>query len=418
MAAIDRVLSVDRDVVDDPYPVWAELRGRCPVYREPAFGVVVVTRYDDIVDVARRPHDFSSVMAAYGPLGAERGPTPERLCAIARAGASYPGEVLDVLAAYVPDINDQLQHIDPPVHTEHRRIVSRWFTPARVAERRDEVRAIAGGLLDRLAPGPAVEMLDGFAGPLPATVVADTLGIPVEHRGTFLDWREEVIGNPEATASRVTSVRYRTIKRLFLELADERRREPRDDLISALANLPQLDDTAVLGLLNLFLGGGQETTAKALTTGMRLLGERPALQDALRGEPARIPAFVEEVLRFDTPVRGIFRQAVRDTHIGGESVPEGTFVQLLWGSGNRDASVFDDADAFVPGRSLPRPILSFGHGIHLCPGAHLARLQLCVGFEELLGRFRFTPTDGQPFAYFRSQILRGLAGLWLDLEPA
>lgn len=417
MPSIERVLTVDRDIVDDPYPVWAALRATCPVYREPEHRVVVVTRYDDIVDVARRPHEFSSVMAAYGPNGTDRGPTPAQLCAIARAGAEYPGQVREVLDAYRPDIQDQLQHVDPPLHTEHRRIVSRWFTPAAVAAREPAVRSIACDLLDRIDATHHVEMLDAFAGPFPATVVADTIGIPVEHRATFLDWTEEIIGNPEAEVSRVTSERYRTIRALFVQLVHARRVEPREDLISALASQPQLDDSAVLGLLMLFLGGGQETTAKALTTGLRLLGDRPALQEALRDDPSRIPSFVEEVLRFDNPVRGIFRQAVRDTTIGGVPVPEGSFVQLLWASGNRDEAAFDDADQFVPGRPLPRPILSFGHGVHLCPGAPLARLQLRVGFEELLARYRVTLTSDNPFTYFRSQILRGLAGLWVDLEP-
>jgi cytochrome P450 len=174
----------------------------------------------------------------------------------------------------------------------------------------------------------------------------------------------------------------------------------------------------------LFLGGGQETTAKAITTGVRLLGERPQLQERLRAEPSAIPAFVEEVLRFDAPVRGIFRIAVHDTQIGDVAVAEGSIVQLMWGSGNRDASVFHDPDAFdaertAGGRQIERPILTFGHGVHLCPGAPLARLQTRVAFEELLSRFRgLRLAADNPFRYQRSQILRGLAGLWVELDPA
>lgn len=416
--SVDRVLTVDRDIVDDPYPVWAALRAECPVYREPVHDVVVVTRYDDIVDVARRTKDFSSVLAAYGPNGGDRGPTPGQLCAIARDGAAYPGEVRDVLDAYRPDLQDQLQHVDPPMHTEHRRIVSRWFTPNVISQRESSVRAIAREMIERIDPNGPVEMLDAFAGPFPATVVADAIGIPVEHRDVFLDWKEEIIGNPEAEASRVASERYRTIRAIFLSLIHERRAEPRNDMISTLAGIAELDDAAVLGLLMLFLGGGQETTAKAITSGIRILAERPELQASLGADPGRIAGFVEELVRFDNPVRGIFRQAVRDTSIGGVAVPEGSLVQIMWASGNRDESVFDDADAFDPERVMPRPILSFGHGIHLCAGAPLARLQLRVGFEELLARYRFTLAADNPFTYFRSQILRGLAGLWIELEPA
>jgi len=429
----DRVLSVDRDIVDDPYPVWGAMRERCPVFTEPRFNVVVVTKYDDIVDVARRTEDFTSILAAYGPNAHDRGDIPARLCALARTAgtpdAPPPGWVDQLLDAYVPDLQDQLQHVDPPLHTHHRRIVSRWFTPASVIEREPHIRAIARSLIERFADGGRVEMLDAFAGPFPATVVADTIGIPEEHRELFLDWKEEIIGNPEAEGSRSTSQRYRQIRELFGSFIAARRVEPRNDMITTLvqARTPAgelLDDTAILGLLMLFLGGGQETTAKAITTGLRLLGERPQLQDRLRAEPERIPAFVEEVLRFDPPVRGIFRMARHDTTIGGVDVPEGSLVQIMWGSGNRDHSAFGDADVFDPdryagGRHGDRPTLTFGHGVHLCPGAPLARLQTRIAFEELLGTFgRLSLSDINEFRYFRSQILRGLAGVWLDLEPA
>ena len=436
---LDRVLSVDRDIVDDPYPVWKGLRERCPVFTEPRFNVVVVTRYDDIVDVARRTDDFTSILAAYGPNAHDRGDIPARLCALARtagtADAPPSGWVQALLDTYVPVLQDQLQHVDPPLHTHHRRIVSRWFTPATVGSRESHVRSIARSLIARFDDGGRVEMLDAFAGPFPATVVADTIGIPDEHRELFLDWKEEIIGNPEAEGSRSTSQRYRQIRELFLTFIEARRHRPEDDLITTLvqARTPAgdlLDDTAILGLLMLFLGGGQETTAKAITTGLRLMTEHPGLQDQLRADPARIPAFVEEVLRFDAPVRGIFRMARHDTTIGGTHVPEGSLVQIMWGSGNRDDAAFSHADTFDPERSMhrslrdsgrapDRPMLSFGHGVHLCPGAPLARLQLRVAFEELLGSFSsLSLAPNNEFRYFRSQILRGLAGLWLDLEPA
>lgn len=439
MGEIDRVLSVDRDIVDDPYPVWKELRETCPVFTEPRFNVVVVTRYEDIVDVARRTDDFTSILAAYGPNAHDRGDIPARLCELARTAgtpdAPPQGWVRELLDAYVPVLQDQLQHVDPPLHTHHRRIVSRWFTPASVGSREPHVRSIARSLVERFADGGRVEMLDAFAGPFPATVVADTIGIPDEHRELFLDWKEEIIGNPEAEGSRSTSQRYRQIRELFLTFIDARRHEPQDDLITTLvgSRTPAgdlLDDTAILGLLMLFLGGGQETTAKAITTGLRLMTEYPGLQDSLRAEPERIPAFVEEVLRFDPPVRGIFRMAKHHTRVGDTDVPEGALVQIMWGSGNRDASAFAAADTFDPerfvrgddraasGRPVDRPTLTFGHGVHLCPGAPLARLQMRVAFEELLGSFhRITLAPDNEFHYFRSQILRGLSGLWLDLEP-
>ena len=429
---VGRVLSVDQDLVNDPYPVWAELRSTCPVYREPLFNVVVVTMYDDIVDVARRPHDFSSVLAAYGPNAEPRGDVPHMLSAAARevgTDAARPaGYVEELLTSYRADIQDQLQHVDPPLHTHHRRVVSRWFTPEVLAAREDEIRSIARQLVARFAEGGELEMLDAFAGPFPATVVADTIGSPEEHRGLFLDWKEEMIGNPDAEGSRTASERYTRIRALFREFISERRVNPRHDLITSLveaktATGEPLDDTAVLGILMLFLGGGQETTAKAFTTGLRLLAQRPELQSELAADPSRIPAFVEEVLRIDPPVRGIFRVARHDTTVGDVPVLEGSLLQLMWASGNRDESVFVRADEFVPdrtlgGKGLERPFLTFGHGVHLCPGAPLARLQLRVGFEELLAAFSgFQLSERNEFRYFKSQVLRGLSGLWLHLEP-
>jgi len=432
-AAVDRILTMDQDVVDDPYPLAAVLRRECPVFREPAYNVVVVTRYADLIDVARRPQDFSSILAAYGPGGGDRGAVPAELCAIAaRAGGPDPapkGRVAELLAGYQPDIQDQLQHVDPPLHTRHRRIVNRWFSPRAVAAREDDIRTITTLLIDRFAAGGRVEILDAFAGPLPATVIADIIGIPDEHRALFLDWKEEVFGNPEAEVSRATSERYLRIREVFLSFIEARRAEPTGDMVSDLvaaqtAGGEGLDDQTVLGLLMLFLGGGQETTGKAITSGLRLLGERPELQHSLRSSPDRLPELIEEVLRFEPPVRGIFRIATRDTQIGGVEVPEGSFVQLMWASGNRDEQAFEDADVFEPDRFAgenrpPRPILTFGHGIHLCPGAPLARLEVRVAFEELLARFcSIKLAEDNPYHYVHSHVLRGLAGLWLDLEPA
>ena len=204
-----------------------------------------------------------------------------------RPTPSVPGASLELLDAYVPDLQDQLQHVDPPLHTRHRSIVSRWFTPNAVERRADAIRDIATSLIDRFADGGRVEILDALAGPLPATVVADIIGIPEDRRDVFLDWKEEVIGNPEVEFTSATSERYQRIRQLFLTFIAARRAEPGDDMISTLVTARTrdgdvLDDQAVLGLLLLFLGGGQETTGKAITSGVRVLATQPELQSELR----------------------------------------------------------------------------------------------------------------------------------------
>ena len=251
----------------------------------------------------------------------------------------------------MPDIQDQLQHVDPPLHTRHRRIVSRWFSASAVDLRADSVRRITTSLIDRFAGGGRLEILDALAGPLPATVVADIIGIPEDHRDVFLDWKEEVIGNPEVEFTSATSERYRPIRELFLRFIAARRGEPGDDMISTLVTArtrddEMLDDQAVLGLLLLFLGGGQETTGKPSRAACASWPSSSIFRPSCERRPDHIPAFIEELLRFEPPVKGIFRIASRDTEIGGVAVPEGSFVQLMWGSGNRDEAAFDEPDVF------------------------------------------------------------------------
>ena len=224
---VERILTMDQDVVDDPYPLAAVLRRECPVFREPHYNVLVVTRYDDLIDVARRPQDFSSILAAYGPSRRRPGPGTGRAlhhrAACRRSGSGAEGPGGRAPGRIPADLQDQLQHVDPPLHTRHRRIVNRWFSPRAVAVREDDIRATATLLIDRFAAGGRVEILDALAGPLPATVIADIIGIPGEHRALFLDWKEEVFGNPDAEVSRATSPRYQRIREVFLTFIEDRR---------------------------------------------------------------------------------------------------------------------------------------------------------------------------------------------------
>ena len=392
---------MDQDVVDDPYPLAAVLRQECPVFREPHYNVLVVTRYDDLIDVARRPQDFSSILAAYGPSGADRGPVPAELCAIAeRAGGPDPapkGRVAELLAGYQPDLQDQLQHVDPPLHTRHRRIVNRWFSPRAVAVREDDIRATASLLIDRFAAGGRVEILDALAGPLPATVIADIIGIPAEHRSLFLDWKEEVFGNPDAEVSRATSPRYQRIREVFLLHRgpprpagrrhgvrpgggpDGRRRRPRrQDRARPAHAVPRWrpgDD-----------GQGDHQRAAAA----RRTPRAPARPAGGARPPARLH-------RGGAAFRAAGAGHLPDRHPrhrhrrgrGSRRLirPADVGLGQPRRAGVRGPRAFDP-ERFAGDRRPPRPILTFGHGVHLCPGAPLARLQIRVAFEELLGASR------------------------------
>ena len=227
----------------------------------------------------------------------------------------------ELLDGYQPDLQDQLQHVDPPLHTRHRRIVSRWFTPQAVAAPGGRHPRHRHALIDRFAAGGRVEILDALAGPLPATVIADTIGIPASTGRCSSTGRRRSSATREAEVSRVTSRALPAHPAGCSSRSSRTAAADPDDMVSDLvaartADGEGLDDQAVLGLLMLFLGGGQETTAKAITTGAPPARRAPELQQRLRATPDVIPAFVEEVLRFDPPVRGIFRIATRDTDIG------------------------------------------------------------------------------------------------------
>ena len=200
------------------------------------------------------------------------------------------------------------------------------------------------------------------------------------------------------------------------------RRAPGDDLISELAGSTLADGEPVdlrhaLVVVHTFHVGGQETTSKLLTSAMRLLASDENLQTSLRAAPDLIPAFVEEALRVQSPTQGLFRVARRATRVGEVEFPAGAIVQLLWGSANRDEQVFERPDEIVLDRSGRPPHLAFGHGIHLCPGNHLARLEARVAFEELLARTTWIePAASNAYGYMSSHIMRGLRRLDLRIS--
>ena len=206
------------------------------------------------------------------------------------------------------------------------------------------------------------------------------------------------------------------------EAITQRRQQPGSDLISQLVT-SQLDSGEVLTddharqIAFTFHVGGQETTSKLLTSSMRLLASDPELQSTLRTEPELIPAFVEEALRVQSPTQGLFRVARVDTEVNGTHYPAGALVQLLWGSANRDADVFDNPDVIDLDRPNLRSHLAFGHGMHLCPGNHLARLEARVAFEELLERTTTIElAASNTFDYMTSHVMRGLRRLDMVID--
>jgi cytochrome P450 family 130 len=280
----------------------------------------------------------------------------------------------------------QMIYMDPPRHTSLRAIVSRAFTPKRVAELEGRVRQVARGLIDGFAASGQCELVHDLAAPLPSTVMAELIGVPSEHIEQFRAWTEAFL---EVTSPADIAERADGIYGLFGELLANRRRHPAGDLMSALlaaeSDGEKLSEDDLLGFCFLLLIAGNDTTTSLIGSGAELLARHPDQRAQLVEDPSLLAGAVEEMLRIESPTQALPRTAVRDVELHGSTIPEGSRVMLLFGAANLDDREFPDAERFDIHRSAVRHV-GFGHGIHFCLGAMLARLETRVVFEELLAR--------------------------------
>ena len=411
----------DEGPVADPYPYFDELRGRCPVQAEPHHEVVMVSGYDEAVAVYHDVATFSSCNAVTGPF-------PGFPVALAGDDVS---ELIEAHRAELP-FSDQITTMDPPTHTAHRALLMRLITPKRLKENEAFMWRLADQVIDEFAARGACELIHEYAAPFAMLVVADLLGVPEEDHATFqreLGTRpDRAVGSTERDAMAHSPLEF--LYGAFTTYVEDRRRTPRDDVLTGLASatFPDGSTPDVLDVVriaaNLF-AAGQETTVRLLGSAFQLIGERPELQDRLRRERDRIPAFIEETLRYESPVKGDFRLARVATTVGGVSIPAGATVMVLNGAANRDARQFADPSTFDLDRANARQHLAFGFGAHTCPGAPLARAEGCVSVERLLDRLgdihvseaAHGPPDARRYEYVPTYILRGLRSLHLEFTP-
>jgi cytochrome P450 family 150 subfamily A5 len=413
----------DQSLVHDPYPFFDQLRNECPVRREPHHGVVMVTGYEEAVAVYNDAATFSSCNSVTGPFPGF--PVP------------LEGDDVSVLIEqhrHELPFNDQLTTFDPPKHTEHRALLMRLITPKRLKENEEFMWRLADRQIDEFVAQGECEFLGDYAGPFALLVVAELLGVPEADHDTF---REELQGRSRRDQG-LGSTGDETLAHSPLEFlydrfsgyVEDRRREPRDDVLTGLAtatfpdgSLPEVIDVVRIAS-NLF-AAGQETTVRLLATALKLIGEQPDLQHLLRDERDRIPNFVEETLRAESPVKGDFRLSRVPTTVGGVDVPAGTTVMVLNGAANRDSRRFEQPGEFRVDRANARQHLAFGHGPHTCPGAPLARAEARVSIERLLDRMsniriseeKHGPAGARRYQYTPTYILRGLQRLYLEFTP-
>ena len=390
------------EVIDDPYPHYARLRDEAPVCRIEADNLWMVTRFDDVAAVLHDPTTYSSADGM---------------------GALMSGRVgrnrIDARGLFGLDMQDLrvLIATDPPDHTRLRRLLSRAFTPRAIAELEPHLREVCAELVDDLlaaADRGTGDLVAQLAFPFPVIVIAELLGIPPERRDDFKRWSDALVGALSGNWNPLEA--QQTLGEMFMYLADvveRRRRQPGDDLISRLVAGADPDDPDSLSSVEitffavLLLVAGNETTTNLLGNGAAAFSAHPDQGRLLREQPDLLGPAIEEILRWDAPVQGLFRSTTRPVTLAGIDLPAGAMVLVSFAAANRDSRHFPDADRFDIGRR-PSDHLAFGHGIHYCLGASLARLEARLVGETLAARdVRLEPAPGAQRV--DSMILRGFA---------
>lgn len=413
----------DASLLEDPYPYFDELRAEGPVVRLPHLGVVAVTGYDEASDVYRRTDEFSSCNSVVGPFA---------MFPVPLVGDDV-GEIIDRHRDQLP-MHEHMVTMDPPAHTRERALLMKLLTPRRLKENEAFMARLADRQLDEILPAGRCEFVGAYAQPFAMLVVADVLGVPESDHQRFregfgLAVTPGGIGEEKPQGDELNALGW--CDAWFTQYIEDRRRAPRKDVLTdlALATYPDgstPDVTAVVRSATFLFAAGQETTARLLAAALKHLAEHPELQDELRLHKERIPNFIEEALRVESPVKTDFRLARRTTCIGDVDVPAGTPVMLLNGAANRDPRRFECPHEFRIDRDNAGAHIAFGRGAHSCPGGPLARAEARVSLERILDRMRdirlseehHGPPGARRFTYEPTWILRGLTSVHLEFASA
>jgi cytochrome P450 len=374
----------------DPYAVYRRLRREDPLpWYEPA-GTWCLLKHADIISVSRDPERFTSTRGIQIGM---------------KDAVTRPKEVAPTIL-----------EMDPPEHNRHRKLVIRAFTPGATAALETMVRQIARECVAAVEPGRPVDLVDALAVPMPMYVIAEMLGVPRSDRADFKRWSDAMVEAGGGRRTAATDAWLVEMLGYFARHLAERRRAPKDDLVSTLARAEidgeALSDPEILMFCATLLAAGNETTRNLISGGSLLLMRNPDQQRRVVAEPELLGNAVEEMLRWWTPVHTFTRTATRDTELRGRRIREGQSVLMLYASANRDEEVWgEDAERFDIGRDHSRiRHLAFGFGEHLCLGAPLARLEARVMFEELLRRFSGFELAGEP-ELLHSRLMHGVEHL-------
>jgi cytochrome P450 len=346
----------------NPFPAYDQLRAAAPLVRDPRTGLWLLFDYAGVRQALTDHAHFSS--------------------SLFRAGRSNPNWLI---------------FLDPPRHAMLRGLIDQAFTPRAVAELEPRIRQLSRSLVHAVLPRGEMDLVSEYATPLPMMVVAELIGIPADEWPRFRRWSDEILKlsttlTENSTAAEAVAA-YAAVKAemgpWLAALEQERIAQPKDDLLTRLmeaeVNGERLTDQEIAGFVELLIVAGQETTSNLIANAMLCFAEHPEQRERLAASPELLPAAIEEVLRFRSPVQWIFRVTTGDVTLHGQTISAGQVVIPMAGAANRDPSVFADPGRFDIGR-LPNPHLAFGHGAHFCIGAALARLETRVALQDLFGR--------------------------------
>ena len=385
----------------EPHAAYRQGREQCPVYRVPDQNVVMVFGYDEVLEALMKPKVFSSKNEE-SILGA----------------SAYNPKCQEIYKTGWPQVPTLLNN-DPPSHTRFKKLVNQAFTRERVAGMQDHIEAMADRLIDAFIDKGECQFIDQFANPLPCQVIAEQLGFHEQDIAKVKVWSDafiDLIGTDMSSEEQVERAkRVVEFQHYMKQCLDERRTQPRKDVLTDLVNARVDDETPLneaelLNVAQALLVAANTTTSHMLSGGLLTLINNPDQYAKVLDNPALIPNMVEELLRFQTPTQGMWRRASEDTELGGVAIEQGTMLMLLFTSANRDKKYFTNPDSFEVDRDFSTAHVAFSRGVHTCIGMMLARQELVCAFRQLFKRLdniRLSESSPQPL-YEANLIFRGL----------